>query len=337
MPVSDASPLKKFEQLPAYQMHAEFMSREWQQKHKVRWDAMASWAGAEIRPRISTSAPLFYMFAGPDFLNAHLIYPDAPRYVLCGLETVGKVPALETLGEDRIEAVLSSLGISLKPALDAGFFVTKEMGGKLLKSEAVGVLPLLYIMVVRSANEITGMQYIKLNEAGEIISLPGEDPIKVGARGVRITFVRKGGGATQELYYFRTDISDKALQSDRRFLNHLSTLGQGNTYLKAASYLMHTKEFSLIREFLLSQSLTILQDDSGIPYQSLSPQRWKITLYGNYLGPNSAIPWAVQPELKKAYQAPGAAKPLPFKSSYGTREEANLLFATGAASKEPPR
>jgi hypothetical protein len=333
--VADTSPLKKLEQLPAYREHVGFLAKEWQERQKSRWDAMTSWTGTEIQPNINRSEPLFYLFGGPDFLNAHLLYPDAPRYVLSGLESVGRVPALETLPEAKVTEILNQLDQSLKPALSSGFFVTKEMGTRLSKSDAFGVLPLLYIMVVRAGNEIMGVQYLKLGESGELIPLPGEDPIKEGARGVKISFARKGkgGSARQELLYFRVDLSDKALQSDKRFLNYLSTLGPGNTYIKAASYLMHAKEFIMVRDFLLSVSRTILQDDSGIPYRAFNPQHWKITLYGNFLGPNSAIPWAVQPDLRKAYLEPGVAKPLPFKSSYGTREEANLLFAIATPAK----
>lgn len=335
LPLQETSPLKKFEQLPAYQEHAELLDAEWQAKQKTRWDVMTSWAGTEIRPFIDNGAPVFYMFGGPDFLNAYLIYPGAPKYVLCGLETIGRVPPLENLPEERIAADLNNLGMSLKPALDMGFFITKEMGSKLLKGDAYGVLPLLYVLVVRSGNEITGVQYVKLSESGDVILLPGEDPIKAGARGVRITFVRQAGAPTQELDYFRTDLSDQALERDKRFLNYLGTLGRANSYLKAASYLMHSKSFALIRDFLLSQSSSVLQDDSGIPYRAFSPERWRIMLYGNYYGPISEVPWAEQRDLRKAYQAPGAARPLPFKSGYGTKEHANLLFATGAASKAP--
>jgi hypothetical protein len=139
------------------------------------------------------------------------------------------------------------------------------------------------------------------------------------------------------LYYFRTDLSDAALKNDNRFLLYLAAQGQENCYLKAASYLMHTKEFSQIRDLLLSQSATILQDDSGIAYRDFAPGRWQIALYGNYEGPVSSIAWAVQPELKKAYALPGAVKPISFKTSYRRKEFANLLFAIAMGAKGPQK
>lgn len=337
LPVADASPLKKFEQLPAYREHANYMTSKWQVAHKERWDAMTAWAQLEIKPHLDAKLPLFYMFGGPDFLNANVLYPEAPRYILCGLEPIGRVPALESLPEDRIAAAVTNLGLALKSMLEQGFFFTKDMQEDLRKSEASGVLPLLYAEVARAGNEITDVHHVRIDATGELQVLTGEDPAKEGARGVRITFIRKRGAPAQELYYFRTDLSNAALKNDNRFLRYLAAQGQENCYLKAASYLMHTKEFSQIRDLLLSQSATILQDDSGIAYRDLVPGKWKISLYGNYEGPVSSIAWAVQPELKKAYAVPGAVKPISFKTSYRRKEFANLLFAVATGAKTPQK
>jgi hypothetical protein len=327
MPLAGASPLKKFDRLQAYQRTAEFLNAKWQEVQEKRWKAMTSWVGTEVRPHINAGLPLLYMFGGPDFLSAHVLYPDAPRYVLCGLETVGRVPEMEAWNDEKATEALDMVAAVLKPVLDQGFFITSEMGGNLLKSGAYGVLPFLYVFTVRTGNTITGVQYVTLDEAGGIHNVSGDDPVKSGARGVRITFVRDKAAAPQELYYFRTDLSDKAVAADKRFLLFLGKLGQANTYLKAAQCLMHTKDFSQIRDYLLGHSATILQDDSGIPYHSFDPAQWTVALYGNYIGPVKSIAWAEQPALRKAYAVPSTAKPLPFKSGYGSKERANQQFA----------
>jgi len=327
LPLADASPLKKFARLPAYERTAGLLNAKWQEVQEKRWKAMTSWVGTEVRPHINARLPLLYMFGGPDFLSAHLLYPDAPRYILCGLEAIGRVPEMEPWNDEKVTEALDMVGAVLKPALDQGFFITSEMGGNLLKSGAYGVLPFLCVFTVRTGNTITNVQYVTIDEAGGIHTLSGDDPVKAGAKGVRVTFVRDKGAAPQELYYFRTDLSDKGIASDKRFLLFLGNLGRANTYLKAAQCLMHTKDFSQIRDFLLGRSATILQDDSGIPYHALDPAQWAITLYGNYIGPIQSIAWAEQPELRKAYAVPGAARPLTFKSGYGSQNRANLQFA----------
>jgi hypothetical protein len=95
---------------------------------------------------------------------------------------------------------------------------------------------------------------------------------------------------------------------------------------------MHTKAFSMIRDLLLTQSVTILQDDSGLPYRAFDPTQWHITLYGNYLGPISEIAWAEQKDLREAY-ATGDIKPMPFKTGYGAKDRANMLFAKRRPAK----
>ncbi len=333
LPVADNSPLQKFEQLPAYQEHADYLTTKWQVAQKERWDAMTAWARSEIRQHLNTNLPLFYMFGGPDFLNAHVLYPEAPRYILCGLEPIGRVPPLETLPEDKIVAAVTNIGVALKSMLEQGFFFTKEMQEDLPRSEVSGVLPLLFAQVARAGNEITDVRFVRISVTGELQIVTGEDAVREGARGVRITFIRKRGAPAQELYYFRANLSNAAQQNDNRFLRYLAAQGQENCYLKAASYLMHTKEFSQIRDLLLTQSVTILQDDSGIAYRDFAPEKWKIALYGNYEGPVSSIAWATQPELKKAYAIPGAVKPISFKTSYRSKQFANLLFAVATGPK----
>jgi hypothetical protein len=337
LPVAESSPLKKLEKMQAYREHADFLAAAWQKAQKERWDGMAAWARMEIRPFIDPALPLFYMFGGPDFLNADTLFPDAPRYILCGLEPVGRVPPFENMPEDKIAQALENLNLALKSMIEQGFFYIKEMQEELNRSEASGVLPLLYALAVRAGNKITEVRYIQLTDSAQVQIFAGDDPLRASARAVKITLAKQRGGPTQELYYFRVNASDEAQMNDSRFLRFMNSQGRGNSYLKAAMYLMHTKEFSLIRDLLLAQSASILQDDSGIPYRALSPDAWKIALYGNYDGPPSSIAWAVQPDLKKAYVVPGAAKPLSFKTSYRKKEFANLLFAIAKDPKQPQK
>ena len=38
---------------------------------------------------------IFYPFSGPDYLTAHAFFPNADKYVMLGLEPVGKLPELK--------------------------------------------------------------------------------------------------------------------------------------------------------------------------------------------------------------------------------------------------
>lgn len=333
MPVSSGSPLKALEGLPAYQEQSRLLSAQWQRIQQQRWSSLSAWSATQVRPHVNAGSPMFYMFGGPDFLNAYLVYPGASQYVLCGLEPVGRVPPLEDMPPEDVETALRNVRASLQSPLHLNFFVTSEMRGALRHGEVNGVLPLLYVFLARTANAITSVEYLRISETGKLTGVPEDSKERDGVKGVKITFTHAGVSASQEVYYFCEDVSDKALSRDDRFLHYLNALGPGNSYLKAASYLMHAKDFTLIRDFLLSRSASILQDDSGIPYRYFLTGGWHVTLYGNYTKPISDFKWAFQEDLMKAYHTPGEAKPMPFRTGYGTRENANLLFATRAVMK----
>ena len=69
--------------------------------------------------------------------------------------------------------------------------------------------------------------------------------------------------------------------------------------LKAASYLMHAKNFSQVRDFLLTHSKVILQDDSGIPCRFFDKHKWDIRYCGQYVGPIERFKKYPQPDLVK--------------------------------------
>ena len=103
LPVAAESPLHALQADAGYKAHAAEFEQKWTELKKSRLDAMAAWAASEVVPRVPTSAPLFYIFGGPDFVTASVMYPDAPVYVLAGLEPIGKVAALESLDAKELD------------------------------------------------------------------------------------------------------------------------------------------------------------------------------------------------------------------------------------------
>ena len=150
--------------------------------------------------------------------------------------------------------------------------------------------------------------------------------------GVKIV-MSTGNGPPQTLYYFRTDVSDSGVKNSG-FLKFAATLGNGHGLLKSASYLMHSGNFSQVRNFVLEHSQSVVQDDSGIPLAYFKPDMWDFRPFGNYLGPIAIFPGRHQPrlgELFKRLKAP----PLDFGIGYRHRiHDSNLLLAV---RKEPLR
>jgi len=115
--------------------------------------------------------------------------------------------------------------------------------------------------------------------------------------------VRAGG---KNIYYFTGNVADFSMRSDSRYLNWVGRFGPTVTYLKSASYLMHTNEFRMIRDAILRQSTAILQDDSGLPLSAFDDS-WALQFYGRYTGVLDIFKSYYQPRLAEIFAAGGSS------------------------------
>jgi hypothetical protein len=151
--------------------------------------------------------------------------------------------------------------------------------------------------------------------------------------GVRITFRRNAVSAPQRIHYVQANVADDSSKSRDSVLKWAARFGKGNVYLKAASYLTHEPGFSSVRNFLLGQSVSVLQDDSGIPFSFFQNGEWRCWFFGTYTGTLDIFKKYYQLDLDQAFRIGGT--PLAFGIGYKWRVgESNLLLATRQA---PPR
>jgi len=109
------------------------------------------------------------------------------------------------------------------------------------------------------------------------------------------------------------------------FLKFCSTLAPGNSLIKSASYLLHSGNFTAARDFLLANSSTIIQDDSGIPLTYYSAKKWRFFPFGHYAGPISEFPNKYQESYAELFRR---AQPLDFGIGYRWRtHDSNLLLS----------
>jgi hypothetical protein len=320
LPLSPQSPLAAAQQEEAYKSHQKEISDKWAFCRKVRYEAMQKWGEENLGKVKGNKDIVRYLFGGPDFLNAYALFPSARVMVLGGLEPVGEVPPPEMLKTGMLGQSLASLRQALRTSLYCGYFITSEMGGQLHQGCFRGVLPVLYTELALTGNSVDSVDF--------------EQPF--GASGVRITYHRPGH-SQQTLYYFQSNLANG--EQCRRFLSWLGTFGEGATYLKAASYLLHGSEFSQARDFLLGTSTIVVQDDSGIPYRYFARGGWNIRLYGEYESPLPIFSGYAQKDFRIAYKTPVFVGPLSFGVGYHVApSQANILLAVpvhggGVASK----
>ena len=209
--------------------------------------------------------------------------------------------------------------------------------------EISGTLPVLYVFLARSGKTIREVSPIALDDKG-IVHLGNGNPGPNAAHGARIVFAGSDG-VEKALYYFSTDLSNPGVRASG-FLKFCAGLAPGNSLIKSASYLLHSGNFSTVRDFILANSATIIQDDSGIPLADYNPKKWHFFPFGRYAGPIGEFPGRYQQQYAELFRR---SQPMDFGIGYRWRSfESNLLLsvklpsdATGsvdapAAEPSPP-
>ena len=302
--------------------HATDLDRAWEQLEKQQLSKIRAWAPQFLSSFHEDTGPMFYMFSGPDFLYANAFFPNANTYILCGIEAIGPIPEIDKIPPAALPSALANLRKSLDSVLSWSFFITKNMKVDLTQNQLSGTLPILYVFLARAGCTIDSVTPVELDRAGNLISEG-----KGATPGVKIVFLN-GSGHEQTLYYFTSDLADWAIKTNPGFMKFCEQQGQGLTLLKAASYLMHTNNFTQVREFLLTHSKVILQDDSGIPHHFFSKEKWIVRHCGRYVGPVNAFKEYPQPDLAEEN---AASKPPPLDFSFGYQWQPNrssLIIAT---------
>ena len=319
LPPSADSPLTPLTRDPAWQRHARFFDTAFAQLEQRQLSKIRAWSDANLAAPRPT---MFYMFSGPDFLYANAFYSKATTYVLSALESPGSVPDLTKLPRDGVGAALYNVERSLGSILSFSFFITKQMKVDLRAGSLNGTLPVLYVFLARSGKTIRNVSPVAIDDKGTAY-FANENPGPNAVRGVRIVFAGSDG-VEKTLYYFSTDLSNPGVKASG-FLKFCATLAPGNSLIKSASYLLHSGNFSSVRAFILANSATVIQDDSGIPLADYSPKKWRFFPFGRYAGPIAEFPGKYQESYAELFER---AQPIDFGIGYRWRShESNLLLA----------
>jgi hypothetical protein len=316
------TPLENYSTGTGWKSHATDLDRVWKQFDERQLAKIRDWAPQALGPAYQDAGPMYYMFSGPDFLYANAFFPNASTYILCGTEPVGPIPDIAKIPAQALPSALANLRKSLDSVMSWSFFITKNMKVDLRQQQLSGTLPLLYVFLARAGCTIDSVELVALDKSGAFVPEG-----KGTAPGVRIIF-RGPAGRSQTLYYFTTDLADWAIKVNPNFGKFCEQQGVGVTLLKAASYLMHSDNFSLVRGYLLAHSKIILEDDSGIPYRFFSNNKWNVRFYGRYPGPIKRFLKNGQLDLAKD-NAASAPPPLPFSFGYQWQpSRSSLIVAT---------
>jgi len=248
LPPAQNSPLAALAKEPGWAQHARFFDSIFNREDASTLAKVRTFSKEHLPQHSDT---MLYMFSGPDFLYATSFFPSASTYVLSGLEPVGDVPQLTSLPRGSLDASLRNIEGSLASILNLSFFITKNMKTQLTEGSVYGTLPILYVFLARTGKTVHEVSFVGLDKDGNFIAQDdagkraGRATSQSAAKGVKIVF-SDGSGPQQTLYYFSTDLSDGGVKTSG-FLQFCAKLGVADSFLKSASYLLHSGSFARVR------------------------------------------------------------------------------------------
>lgn len=332
---------------PAWRDHARQMDEIWRSLEE-RLAGMRDWAERELADVPDPSALLFYPFGGPDLVTALQFFPNASSYFLVGLEAPGSLPMPENFDVSTLASDLERLRVPFSAFVESGYFVRTEIDRELDGGHFDGILPVLLACLVRAGQTPIDLSYVEID--GDTLEIRPVSQDAFEARAVRVQFVTREEAdqileaeaegapppasiAPRSVYYFSQDLSNSAILLDEPFSRLIAQQRAINTYIKSGEYLAHTDDFSNFRKLVLDHSLTLLQDDSGLPIRFLRSDHWDVRLFGVYTGVLAAYSQWFQEDLAAAFRKPGAAEPLDFAAGYNTTTDGGGLIL---ANRRPP-
>ena len=298
-----------------------------------RLSKMSNWVDTSFISKSIDTSLVFYPFSGPDFLHANFLYPNANEYILMALEDVGSMPDWKSLGAKKTERYLENVNRFLRDIYLRSYFITKHMKLDIKEEEKIsGVISSLYWFLAKTGHKIVEVNYVFIDTEGNIVLDNSSNDYKA----VQFLFRKEGQSKIKKLTYISCDISDKGFtKKNPEIKKFLTKMRECNTFVKSASYLMHYRSFNMIREIILEKSISLFQDDTGIPYKYMKDRDLSVQCFGKYVKPikdfehNNDI--LFQKDLELLYKK-GSTK-LPFSLGYHWRDanEQNQMLMTNNA------
>jgi hypothetical protein len=270
---------------------------------------------------------VFYPFSGGDFIHMAWLYPNANEYFMIAREKVGDIPNLFSKDSAYTSQYLKDIEFVLRDIYTKSYFITKNMSADTKHNTKVnGMLPLILWGAVRTGHDISKVSFGKIDENGNFNAVKNHESSNI----VQVILWNKKLKKEQKVTYFCCDLANDELIShpgNMLFMDKSISINC-NTFIKSASYLLHYGSFTTIREFVLSKSNYLVQDDTGIPYKHFNNDQWKVSVFGVYEEPvRDFSDNLYQEDLDSAYKTPSYLGELNFSLGYhwGSKKQNQIV------------
>jgi len=296
---------------------------------------MAAWACGEIDSKEGET--IFYPFSGPDLSSVNQLYPLAGRYIMVAMQRAGLPPALERQTPNELKRTLSAYRDRWRFFARTGFYRTNDLEDFASRREIlVSVTSQLMAFASRLGYEVEAVEPVQISPDGKDLVRVTEDITNVASwNSARLTLNKNGRRVIID--YIRMDLSDGVIvkhPANKAFIEQASA---NRTLVKAASHLLQRPYFTILRNYILKNAPSVIQDETGIEYAALAGA-FKTRLYGSFVKPHNLFQTSMQTSLAKAYQEAHDVKPLSFRLGYDKTAGSSVVVAgRGGVVAPPPR
>jgi hypothetical protein len=262
-------------------------------EYERTWVDVAEPFIAALRPA-DLPRVVVYPFGGGDLAGALATFPDASEITTISLEPAGDPRPIDTLTTDRLARELGEHRAHLERLFEKAHSRTDNLD-KEAHTELPGEIVFALAALVVHRREPVALRYFRLSPDGAIDYVTQADI--AGAKSVadrralftnaELSFRAIGvpSAPVQVLRHIGYNLDDAHLAGDKSLLAHLDRKGKVAAMTKAASHLLWSDHFSIIRGWLVAHTDWMISDSTGIPPRIAAPAHFAQDAYGTFAGP----------------------------------------------------
>jgi hypothetical protein len=309
----------------SWRSYAQETSAYWSEYERGIGRAMRKWGCLELDR--AEGATVFYPFSGPDLPSVYQLFPEAGRYVLVSMQKAEAPPRLENFSEEELENYLAAFRKAWKFFGALGFFRTEDLEAvEKGRGMRMGMTGPLMAFAVRLGFEIESVEPIRLDTgSNDVVPSKGNPAAADRWDSTRLTLRKNGRRVIVD--FVSMDLRDGWLVQLPGAHGWIDRMSENPTLLKAASHLPQDSDFSILRNSVVWNAPSVVQDETGIDYGALAKE-FAVRLYGKFTRPNRSFNQELQRDLAAAYRSSWpAANALPFRFGYEKHAGSSMQVA----------
>ncbi|MDR1334610.1 MAG: hypothetical protein LBJ71_05320 [Holosporaceae bacterium] len=292
-------------------------------------DSIEEWANKNLTPHLEDYETVFYPFGGPDVTYPLKLFPKQKTYILVGLEPIGNFKSIAKNIDNPSAA--ETFRKAFASYFRKGYFITSEMVTQLSSQNVRGVLCLILASLSKNGYLIHNIIDLSIDAESNCVERQKGMPDCI-----KIEFSPADNkDVVKSLFYVRTDLTN----SNRSLSRILKLVEKSNfiTFIKSASYVLHDRISSNLREFILNRSSAVVQDDTGVPFHFFSQNQWNIHAFGTYEKPSLPVFRGFKQNDLANFYKNHQTEDIPFFCGYGpthSKTRSNLICAVRSKQSE---